>query len=79
MAILAAGGSTWSGKATPAMNRDIVNPMPPRAPAPHNWRHEYASGFMAILVRTASHAAKTIPIGLPRTSPSAIAAASFPS
>lgn len=27
------------------MKRDIVNPMPPNAPAPHNWRQEYASGF----------------------------------
>ena len=43
------------------MNRDIVNPMPPSAPAPHNCRHEYASGFTATPVRTASHAAEHDP------------------
>jgi hypothetical protein len=36
MAILAAAKSARSGKAMPAMNRDIVNPMPPSVPAPHN-------------------------------------------
>lgn len=40
MASLAAAKSASSGKATPAMNRDMVKPMPPSAPAPHNWRHE---------------------------------------
>ena len=36
IAIFAAAKSAWSGNAAPAMNRDIVKPIPPSAPAPHN-------------------------------------------
>ena len=47
-----------------------VNAMDPaKAPAPNNWRHEYASGFTAIPRRAAIQAAVKIPIGFPSTSP----------
>jgi hypothetical protein len=36
IAILAAAKSAASGKASPAMNNDIVKPMPASAPAPAN-------------------------------------------
>ena len=39
-AILAAAKSPGSGKAWPAMNSDMVKPMPASAPAPASWRQE---------------------------------------
>ena len=39
-AIFAAAKSSATGNAWPAMNSDIVNPMPASAPAPNSWRHE---------------------------------------
>jgi hypothetical protein len=37
---LAAAKSAPAGNAWPAMNSDIVKPMPARAPAPASWRHD---------------------------------------
>jgi hypothetical protein len=39
-ATLAAAKSASAGKAWPAMNSDIVKPIPASAPAPTSWRHE---------------------------------------
>ncbi len=39
-AIFAAAKSCAAGKAWPAMNNDIVNPMPASAPAPASCAHE---------------------------------------
>ena len=69
---------SWPTNASSFMSSDTVNPMPPSAPAPHNCRHEYASGFAATPEPAASRAASTIPTGLPTTSPSATADISRP-
>src|SRR5512134_2168001 len=78
MATFATVNSTGSGNAWPAMNSDIVNPIPASAPAPASCRHVYASGLAATLNRTATHDAATIPTGLPITSPSTIASTRRP-
>ena len=57
MAIFAAAKSAAAGNASPAMNSDIVKPMPASAPAPASLRQEYSAGFTAIRKRTASQAA----------------------
>src|SRR5688500_17737070 len=77
-AILAAEKSAASGKASPAMNSDIVNPMPASAPAPASCRQVYAEGFSAMPSRTASADAPSSPSGLPTTSPITIAVMSGP-
>ena len=46
-AILAASKSASARKASPAMNNDMVKPIPASAPAPANCAHEYSLGFTA--------------------------------
>jgi hypothetical protein len=68
-AIFAAAKSAAAGNACPAMNSDMVKPMPASAPAPANWRQEYSFGFVATPSRTARTEASTMPSGLPSSEP----------
>ena len=64
-AIFAAAKSSGSKQiACPAMNSDIVNPMPASAPAPSSCRHEYAAGLTAMPAHTASAGTIMKPDGL---------------
>ena len=53
MAILAAANAAGAGNACPAMNSDMVKPMPASDPAPASCRHEYSGGLTAIPAATA--------------------------
>src|SRR5689334_18129008 len=55
--------------ANPAINSDIVKPIPPRTPAPKICRQLTPTGFDAHPKRVVSQANENIPIGLPRHKP----------
>jgi hypothetical protein len=48
-ATLAAAKSLDAGNAWPAMNNDMVKPIPANAPAPISCGHEYSSGLVLIV------------------------------
>ena len=75
-ATLAAAKSAGAGNAWPAMNSDMVKPMPASAPARKLARQEYSSGLLAMPSPTASADAAIRPSGLPTASPSRIASSS---
>ena len=75
-AILAASKSLGTLNDCPAMNSDMVKPMPASAPAPASCRQVYAVGFSASASQTAAADANSIPIGLPMTRPAMMASIS---
>jgi hypothetical protein len=63
-----------SGKASAPMNSDIVNPIPATAPRTSTSRQRTPAGRTARRSRVAHQVARTIPSGLPMTSPAVIPA-----
>ena len=72
MAVLAVIRTGLAGKARPAMNRDMVKPMPATRPTAQKWRIVNPSGRDAFFKDTNTQTARPIPKGLPRTSPAKI-------
>jgi hypothetical protein len=69
MAIFEAAIMAGSVKASRAMKMDIVNPIPPTAPAPRMWRQETPWGSCVRPKVTAARQNGVMPSGLPTKSP----------